>query len=245
MVMLGAACGGERSSGEIDSELGVQVNYLADGIVKSQQAQRRRLATRAWSRCNRQLAGLRAAVTSLENEIGNLYLDEYTGYVASINEQHDKLDPVMLSRPCLVVARFLEDAARLYHSSIEPWALCDAQGADCDIERRDKLLGEGWLLAFDARKRANQALARMRMEPPSGAPAVGAFNYAVPTRPGDVEASVYGEAVRRFCGSKMVIAATEPCNSLRALLQGGIENEELEDLLEAVTQLNQAQNFVP
>jgi hypothetical protein len=60
-----------------------------------------------------------------------------------------------------------------------------------------------------------------------------------------VEGSVFAAAVKAFCGPKMRVAASVACDALREILPGGVDDNEVDDLDDAITQLNDAYSLAP
>jgi len=230
-----------------DGERRLRASQLAQGVQAEQRERRAAAAEKAWKTCVKQLARLTAAVRETEDALdeGGVYLDEYSADVAAIVREFDRLDIAALSDPCLAVAAPLEQAASLYQAAVEPWSACDLSYS-CDFNARaEPLLQKGWRLADGERVQADAALRRMRTTPPAGTPKVGGFATSVPQDAGDVERSVYGQAVFVYCGSSMDVAASEACSSLRAILSGGVNSDELDELDGATQGLIEAHNLAP
>jgi hypothetical protein len=177
----------------------------------------------------------------------SLYMEDYQGYVASIARQLDRIDLPTLTDRCLAVAARLEKAAGIYSDIADLWAACPGGGfSTCDP--RDLVfpaMEKGEAIADRHRAAAEAALARMRT--PALVPEFGfrGYNLSVPEQAGDVDDSVYGQAVAVYCGPSPAVAAVEACASLREVLAGGVSADEVDDLDEAALGLIEAHNLAP
>lgn len=247
IAVVAAGCGGP-SEAEREAQRTTQVRYLANGVRTWQLEQRRTAATKAWKTCVKQLARLRADVESFEDaRQKEMFLDDYTGYATSIVRELDRIEIAALSDDCLAVVAPLEKASNIYSANARLWAACNLTSPSyCDYKRQlFPLMEKGESEAVDLRKHADAALKRMRTNPPAGVPKAGGYTTAVPQSAGDVEQSVYGLAVRAYCGHSMNVAAAEACASLREILTNGVESGEFDDLDHAVKQLTEAENLLP
>ncbi|MFO7590016.1 MAG: hypothetical protein R6X23_03855 [Acidimicrobiia bacterium] len=190
LAAIASGCGG---GGVSDEDRRLYASQLAQGVRKELLQRRTAAANRAWSLCSKQLARLSSAVEDVDEMLDEpTYYDDYSPGVARIARELDRLDLPELSEKCLGVAAQLEGAGVLYDSTEGLWGLCD--GADyavpsCADAKLDPLLKKGWRQASRKREKADELLDRMRTPGPAN------VTTSVPESAGDVQMSVYGQAV--------------------------------------------------
>lgn len=244
LVVLSSGCG---DGGLSDKERTDQARALAGAVRSHQAAHAEAAAHAAQGRCQRQLARLNATVENVQTYVDahqTINFDEYSARTASLARELDRMQVVGLSDSCLAVASQLESAAITHDQVTASWGLCLKEiGAGVDVaacgKPLDKLLQAGWRKATTAYRTAERRLRGL------GTPQrVRLAGLHVPENASDVEASVYGQAVRVFCGRSPKLAATEACATLRRVLIAGITTDELDDLDGATADLLEAEGLV-
>jgi hypothetical protein len=121
-----------------------------------------------------------------------------------------------------------------YIEAHKRWNGCFSRYPDCPIDSIEAPLEKLWSAASILIGRA-----RAQMERVGDEVNITRYRNRVPTTAGAIATSVYGGALRLICDSSdLQQAAKEPCVKLRTVTAGGVAEDELSDLDEAVEELN-------
>jgi hypothetical protein len=231
------ACAGE-SAAEPEQARRTDGELLLREVRSRAQAEAATEARALKAECQQQIGEFIDALSELDAPLAGgveITLEAYSEKGRAITAAYNRIT----SNPeghCLSAAARGESAMYKYIEAHKRWNGCFSRYPDCLIDSIEPHLEKLWSAASTLIARARAAMERVGDEV-----SVIRYRNRVPTTSGAVATSVFGGALRLICDSgDLRQAAKEPCAKLRTVTAGGVAEDELSDLDEAVEELNSA-----
>jgi hypothetical protein len=230
------ACGGGPSAEEKARERTKQAEILAGEVRARQAAAASKQASANLESCRSQLEELTVGLREIDSRLDvGLNYEEYSDKVSDASVADGRIDIGSLpTSDCLLPLGLAKTALRSYIDAQDVWQNC-VEDPECNSDSIDSQLQKHWADASSKIASLGGAFRRLGRppKPPTIEMVVPKYTYAV-TR------SVYGRALTTVCATRKPRGIIEPCAELKAIVSGGVKDDELGELDDAVQKLNVA-----
>lgn len=236
LMVVVAGCGGRSAEQRAQARRADGALLLSEVNAHANQAASAQ-AEAAQSTCRSEIGDFLDALEELDSRLDvGLSFQDYSDQVGDVRVAYGRMEIEELKLDCLTAAADGEAAMNRYIRANNTWNDC-VSDPDCSTDSIDPKLQTQWSAASTKVASAKRELGRVGSE--QAVPAT--YTNSVPTTSADAGTTVYGGARVLICDDPHVQrAAKEPCARLRTTLEGGVEDSEMNDLDDAVNDLNVA-----
>jgi hypothetical protein len=247
LCAFASGCGGP-SAEEIAAEREQLSTPLANEAKKRETTQAQNKGKQAADACRSEAREFIRALQGLDGRInvGISYVNygEELGEAGATYRRMDVSDQPPACASALVAG---ETALDQFNNAQDVWGDCIFDDYDfCDTDSasfQDELQG-AWSKGSDALEELERNFDKLPSDMTDRS-TIGDWSTAVPRASGFVKGSLYGVAEQLFCKGSTDADRTEACTKLQEVLAEGVEQDEDDDLNDAIRKLDESLGIAP